>query len=155
LPALRELIPNPVHANVFVDAGIHRDGESRLSLMLEENFEWANQLQAELERGDQFPNWSSDDLREIIPDKNLREQLVAELHPRGLDFFKEPIPVFQGWPDAPCIYILFSSPYASAEIQARQSGWKTYKLDAGHVHMLVDPQTVTDVIIKAINEIGR
>jgi hypothetical protein len=152
LPAIRAAIANPIHAYVFVDAGLPKDGFSRLSLMREENLEWAEQFQAELERGDHFPTWSSDDLRDIIPNESLREKLVAELHPRALDFFTEPIPVFQEWPDAPCIYILFSPPYKGAEIQAKQLGWKTYKLEAGHFHMLVDPLTVTEMIVKAVGD---
>jgi hypothetical protein len=150
LPAIRAGISNPIHAYVFVDAGIPKDGWSRLGLMREENIQWAEQLQAELECGDRFPNWSSEELREIIPDENLRDQLVAEIHPRALDFFIEPLPVFQDWPEAQCIYILFSPPYARAEIQAKQLGWKTYKLEAGHFHMLVDPLTVTEMIVKAV-----
>ena len=149
LPAIRAAIPNPIQAYVFVDAGIPRDGFSRLGLMREEDSEWAEQLQAELERGDSFPNWSSEDLRAIIPDEKLREQMVAEIHPRGLDFFTEPIPVFQSFPDAKCFYILFSSPYRTAERQAQQWGWPTYRLEAGHFHMLVDAQTVTELILRA------
>jgi hypothetical protein len=89
-------------------------------------------------------------LRSIVPDVNLRDQLIAEIHPCALDFFTEPIPVFRGWQDAPCIYILFSPPYARAEIQARQAGWQTYKMEAGHFHMLVDAQAVTDLIVKSV-----
>src|SRR5258706_2944841 len=147
LPAIRKSFANPINAYVFVDAGIPRDRATRLDLMKSENPEWAEQLQAELERGERFPNWSSNDLREIIPNENLRKQLVAEIHPRALDFFTESIPVFQGWPDTPCIYILFSAPYVRAEIQARHPGWQTYKLDGGHFHMLVDASTVADFIV--------
>jgi len=132
-----------------VDAGIPRDGATRLDLMKSEDIDWANQFQEYLEGGGHFPSWSSNDLREIVPDESLREKLVAEIHPRALDFFTEPIPTFQGWPDAPCIYILFSTPYVNAEIQALQAGWKTYKLDAGHFHMLVDAKAVADLIVEA------
>src|SRR5215216_2698863 len=109
LPAIRAAIENSVYAYVFVDAGIPHDGATRLDLMKSEEPEWANQFQEELESGERFPTWSSDDLREVIPNANLREKLVAELHPRALDFFTEPLPVFKEWPDAPGIYILFSS----------------------------------------------
>jgi hypothetical protein len=154
LPAIRQSIANPIHAYIFVDAGIPRDGASRLDLMKTEDAEWAKNLQEELERGGHFPNWSSDDLREIIPDENLREKLVAEIHPRGLGFFSEPIPVFGGWPDAPCIYIKFSAPYSQPAAYAQQAGWQTYELDAGHFHMLVDAPTVADMIIEAVDKLG-
>lgn len=149
LPIIRETMANPVNAYVFVDAGLPRDGASRLDLMREEDLQWAEQFQAELERGGQFPNWSMDDLQDVIPDEVLRRQMVAEIHPRGLPFFMEPIPVFNGWPDAPCVYVQFSDTYAGAEIQARRSGWKTYKLDAMHFHMLIKPKTIMDMLVEA------
>jgi hypothetical protein len=153
LPVLRQAIPNPVSAYVFVDAGIPRTRATRLDLMKSEDPEWANEFQKDLERGERFPTWSMDDLREIIPDENLRRQMVAELRPRGLDFFTEAIPVFNGWPDAPCIYIQFSEAYEWDSSQARQAGWSTYRLEAGHFHMLVDEKVVTDIIVNAVNNI--
>lgn len=152
LPAIAQSLANPVSAYVFVDAGIPRNGATRLDLMKSEDPEWAAGFQKELERGELFPTWSMDDLEEVIPDENLRKQLVAELRPRGLSFFTEPLPVFDGWPDAPCIYILFSAPYQRNAAQARQAGWSTTELEAGHFHMLVDPKAVTDTIVEAVNK---
>jgi hypothetical protein len=152
LPAIRAELANPVNAYVFVDAGIPRDGATRLDLMKSEDYDWAKQFQEYLENGGRFPNWSSDDLHEIIPDENLRKRLVADINPRALDFFTEPIPAFDGWPDAPCVYILLSEPYKSAATQARESGWRTYELKAGHFHMLVEPGAVADLLIRSVNE---
>lgn len=154
LPAIRASIPNPVRAYVFVDAGLPGEDATRLDLMQSEEPDWAQQFQTYLEGGGHFPNWSSEDLLEIIPDEALRGQMVAEIQPRPLDFFTEPIPVFKGWPDAPCVYILFSEPYERAALQARQLGWPTYELEAGHFHMLVDPKAVTDLIINSSNNIS-
>lgn len=152
LPAIRQSIPNPVHAYVFVDAGLPRDGASRLDLMQSEEPEWAEQFQDELEREGRFPVWSLNDLKEVIPDETLRRQMVAEIRPRGLEFFAEPIPVFERWPDAPCVYIHFSPPYNRPAAQARQGGWRTYEMEAGHFHMLVDAKAVTDLIIHAVDK---
>ena len=154
LPVIRGSIPNPVLAYVFVDAGLPRDGATRLDLMQSEESDWARQFQEYLGGGGVFPNWSSDDLREIIPDEALREHMLAEIQPRGLDFFTEPIPMFKGWPDAPCVYILFSEPYQSATVKARRAGWPTYELEAGHFHMLVDPKAVTDLIVNSVNDLS-
>jgi hypothetical protein len=153
LPVIRQWLGNPVNAYVFVDAGIPRDGSTRLDLMKSEDPEWTEQFQETLERGELFPSWSVEDLREVIPDRSLREQLVAEIRPRGLAFFTEPIPVFSGWPDAPCVYIRFSAPYERPAAQARKAGWPTYELEAGHFHMLVDPASVTDMILKAVKKL--
>ena len=153
LPAIRGSVSNRVHAYVFVDAGIPRNGATRLDLMKSEDPEWAEQFQEELERGERFPNWSMDDLQEVILDESLRRQMVAEIRPRGLSFFTEPIPVFDGWPDAACIYIRFSAPYKRPAAQARQAGWPTYQLEAGHFHMLVDPAAVTDLLVEAVDQL--
>ncbi len=152
LPAIRQSLANPINAYVFVDAGIPRNEATRLDLMKAEDPAWAAQFQAELERGERFPNWSLDDLQAIVPDESLRKQMVAEIRPRGLDFFTEPIPVFDGWPDAPCVYIRFSAAYEKPAAQARQAGWPTYELEAGHFHMLVDPTTVTDLLVRFVHE---
>jgi hypothetical protein len=153
LPVIREALPNPIHAYVFVDAGIPVTDATRLEMMKLEDSNWAQEFQVYLEGGGRFPNWSSEDLSEILPDANVRQELVTDLRPRALDFFNEPIPVFTGWPDAPCVYILFSPPYRRAEAQARQMGWQTYTLEAGHFHMLVDPQAVTDLIVNAVQKL--
>lgn len=153
LPAIRQLIPNPVHAYVFVDAGIPRPEASRLELMKSEDPEWAAEFETELNQGATFPNWSFDDLQEVLPDELLRQQLVSELQPRGLDFFIEPIPVFEGWPDAPCIYIQFSPAYDQPAAQAKENGWIVEQCQVGHFHMLVDPISVTGKIIDAFDRI--
>ena len=151
LPAIRAALPNSVNAYVFVDAGLPRHGASRLDLMQSEDADWAKQFQEYFEGSGRFPDWTFEDLQEVIPDESLRRQVIVELRPRGLDFFTEQIPVFEGWPDAPCAYILFSPPYKKVASQAEQLGWRTYALEAGHFHMLVDPKTVTDLIIEAVN----
>ena len=152
LPAIRQSILHPVDRYIFVDAGIPRDGATRLDLMKSEDPEWAAPFQEELKRGGRFPACRMDDLREIIPDESLRRQMVAELRPRGLEFFTEPIPVFEGWPDAPCVYIQFSTPYQRPAAQARKAGWPTYEMKAGHFHMLVDAKAVTDLMIHAVTK---
>jgi hypothetical protein len=152
LPVIRQSISNPVKAYVFVDAGIPRNGATRLDLMRSEDPQWAAGFQQQLERGEHFPNWSFDDLEEVIPNESLRQQMVDEIRARGLAFFVEPIPVFDGWPDAPCVYIQFSKPYEKPAAQARQAGWPTYELEAGHFHMLVDAATVTTMITDAVNK---
>jgi hypothetical protein len=153
LPAIRESLANPVNAYVFVDAGIPHKGATRLELMKSEDSDWVKQFQEYLESGGRFPEWTADDLREIIPDENLRRQLVIEINPRALDFFTEPIPVFEGWPDAPCVYILFSEPYKRAAVQAGALGWQVYELEAGHFHMLVDAKAVTELILESLNSL--
>ena len=153
LPAIRHRLPHSICAYVFVDAGIPHDGLSRLELMKLEDREWAAQFHAALLNGEQFPTWTDDDLREIIPDVDSRRKLVAEVHPRSLAFFTEPIPGFEGWPDEPCIYIKFSESYNWDAREAEKSSWDVYELNAGHFHMLVEPFDVADLIVKSVQQV--
>ncbi len=147
LPAIRQALSQSVAAYVFVDAGVPAASVSRLDAMAAESPERAEQMRELLARGGRFPNWHEEDLREIVPDTQLRQQLMAELNSRGLDFFEEPIPVFDGFPDATCAYLQFSPPYDQAAAYARVRGWPCYKLEAGHFHMLVDPGVVADTML--------
>ena len=148
LPAIRLAAGRPVAAYIFVDAGIPRDGASRLDLMALEDPQFGEQLRLYLVSGGRFPEWKEADLRELIPVTDLRNGLVDELHPRPLQFFAEPIPVFDGWPDAPCGYLQFSSAYAQPAAWAREAGWAYRAMEAGHFHMLVDPAAVADALVE-------
>jgi alpha/beta hydrolase family protein len=153
LPIIRQSTSHAIGAYIFVDAGIPRDNTSRLDLMKLEDDQWAGQFHQSLLQGGRFPAWKEADLLEVIPDNALCREMVAEIHPRALAFFTEPIPVFADWPDAPCAYIKFSAPYDWDFAQAKQAGWLVYEMDAGHFHMLVDPLAVTNVIVNAVDEL--
>lgn len=153
LPAIRHRLTLSICAYMFVDAGIPRDGLSRIELMKLEDQEWAEQFHKTLLDGEQFPTWTEDDLREIIPDRQSRQKLVAEIRPRSLPFFTEPIPVYDGWPDAPCIYIKFSEAYEWDAVQAKQVGWRVDELKAGHFHMLVEPLIVANLIVESVQNL--
>lgn len=130
---------------VFLDAGLPaRDGMSRLDVMATEDADFAAELRADLAAGGRFPAWSPDDLRELLPDP---EALVAELRPRGLDYFAEPIAVPADWPAAPCGYLHLSAPYDGSAVHAAALGWPVVRIEgAGHFHMLMDPVAVADAL---------
>jgi hypothetical protein len=142
-----------VAAYLFVDAGLPKDGLTRLQLMEEESPAWAAEFRLFLESGGQFPLWSDEDLKELVPSPDLRAALLAQLRPRGLDFFTEPIPVFPGWPDAPCAYLHFSPPYDQPASHARQLGWPVLQVEAGHFHMLADPPPVAGWLQKLVEDL--
>ena len=153
LPAMRQTLTQSIIAYVFVDAGIPRDNASRLDLMRLQDSQWAEQFHQTLLRGEQFPRWDAEDLREVIPNATLRQKMAAEINPRALAFFTEPIPVFSGWPDSPCAYIKFSASYAWDFEQAGRANWAVREMNAGHFHMLVNPSSVTNMIIETVQEL--
>jgi hypothetical protein len=154
LPAIRSMIARPVAGYLFVDAGIPIDGASHLDLRALESPEMAQQFRQALAAGERFPTWNEQDLSGIIPDPERRRSLLAELHPRALAFFEEPIPVFDGWPDVPCGYLLFTPTYDVFAERARREGWAYRQMDAGHFHMLVDSKAVADAIMNLVARMG-
>jgi pimeloyl-ACP methyl ester carboxylesterase len=149
LPASRERLGRAVAGYIFVDAGLPEDGKSRLDLF------WDREAAAgfrQVASGGFLPPWTSDDLKEVIPDAAVRVRFVSELRPTPIAVYEEPLPVFQGWPDAPGGYLQFSKVYDSAAEQARRMGWAYRKLDAGHFHMLVEPEVVTNALIELAGE---
>jgi pimeloyl-ACP methyl ester carboxylesterase len=147
LPLIGRETRRPVAGYIYVDAGLPLEGASRLAEMSENAPEFASRLRDELVRGNRAPNWSDDDLRPIIPDDGLRRRVIAELQPRPLAFYEEPIPSPADWASMPSGYILFSPTYSPAADRARQLGWPCYTLSGGHFHMLVDPGAVAAALI--------
>ena len=152
LPAIRELMERPVEAYLFVDAGIPVRGKNWLEQVTAEAPEFAAQVETRLRAGERSPRWTDEDLKDILPDDDVRRRLLAELHPQPLEYFTQVIPVFDGWPDAPCGVLQFSPPYDAAFAHAQQQGWPARKLDAGHFHMLVDPEAVADAMLELLSE---
>jgi hypothetical protein len=145
LPAIRQYLALPVAGYVFMDAGIPLHGQSRLASFGAEAASFREFLAA----GGRYPNWTIDDLKEIVPKAELAERLAADQRPRALPFWEEPIPVFAGWPDAPGAYLLFTDTYRREAERALAMGWPVRKLPAGHFHMLVAPEAVA----QALNEL--
>lgn len=152
LPAIRELTGRPVAAYLFVDAGIPRNGEPRMGSA---DSDFARYLRPFLEDGGTWPQWSADDLREVLPSEEVRRRLIAELRPRPLRFWTEPIPVFAGWPDALCGYLLFSDVYEREARRAREAGWSVRTLRGGHFHQLVEPSAVAEELLALAGAASR
>jgi pimeloyl-ACP methyl ester carboxylesterase len=148
LPAIAARAPQPVAGYIFVDAGLPLDGQSRLEEMEASAPEFAAALRDLDARGERFPNWTDEQLRPLIPDQRLRAQTLAELRPRPLAFFSEPIPRAAHWLSAPCGYLCFSPAYHSAAARARALGWPVHDLPGGHFHTLVDPAGVADALLR-------
>lgn len=141
LPALAQAARHPITAYLFVDAGLPHPGKTRLQEMPEE-------LRRLLASGERFPNWSDEDLREVLPDGRVRQQLLAEVQPRPLNFFEEVLPDVSGWSDAPGGYLLFTQGYRPSLEQAQRAGWPSRTIPAGHFHMLVDPVVVATTLVE-------
>lgn len=139
LPAIRQELGRPVAGYLFVDAGIPADGETRHGAGA-----FAAQLRDLYARGGRYPDWSEDDLRALVPDPAARRLIGPR--PQPWAFWDEAIPVFAGWPDAPCGYLQFTASYDEHGERARREGWPYRRIDAGHFHPLVAPDEVADAL---------
>ncbi len=79
---------------------------------------------------------------------------MAELRPLPLAVYEEPLPVFEGWPDAPCGYLRFSPAYEVPAERAKREGWECAEFDGGHFHMLNDPSAVADALVRLLGRMG-
>jgi hypothetical protein len=139
---------------VFLDAVLPRPGADRLDLLAAEDAGMAADVRAELEAGARFPAWSVDDLVDALPDPAARAVVVTGMRPRGLDFFTEPLPHPDDWPDAPCGYVRTSGAYAYWERVATLRGWAGEPADPddatrlpGHFAALRDPGGLADRVL--------
>lgn len=151
LPAIRQVTGRRVAAYLFVDAMIPENMKSRLDLFGSPD---AAMRFRENAKNGRLPPWSDDELREEIPDNTIRRHFVNELRPLPLAVYEEPIPVFLGWPDAPCAYLQFTPTYDFARKKAEAAGWIYTRMIGGHFHMLVEPRAVTNELIKMAEHMG-
>jgi len=151
LPAIREVTGRKVVAYVFVDAMIPEANKSRLDLFASR--EAADRFRQNAKNG-YLPTWSEQDLRDDIPNAEVRRRFASELKPLPLDVYEEPIPVFAGWPDAPCFYLQFTPTYDIGKQRAQSSGWIYRRMDGGHFLMLVDSKDVTETLLKMLQQAG-
>lgn len=145
----------PVDGYVFLDAMLPRvpRGTTRLQLLHIEDDAYAHQLEEHLRSGGRFPDWDDDQLAESVPDPTARGAVMASLRPRGLDFFTEPLPAAEDWPDAPVAYLQLSAAYDQPATTARHRGWAVSALELHHFAALTDPDRVAAALSRALTDL--
>ncbi len=145
----------PVRGYVFLDAMLPRVGNAttRLELMSLEDASFASSLADELSQGGRFPDWSEADLAESLPDPADRALVLAGLRPRQLDFFTEPLPVPEDWPDARCAYIKLSAAYDKPAATAARRGWDVRSADLHHFGALTHPTAVVELLLQTLGDL--
>jgi hypothetical protein len=125
---------------VFLDAGLPGPGRpNRLDLLRRENGEQAVVLEAQLALGANYPD---------------REFPGVATRPRGREFFEEPLPTSDDWPNAPCGYLRTSSDRESAARQARSRGWPVVETAVDDwVAWLADPDGVARALLTLVERL--
>lgn len=148
----RQASGSPVAAYVFVDAELPRTLKSanRLELLESNDPVSSAALAQQLADGVRVPDWTDVDLRDQLPDATERALLLAGLRPRGMDFFTEPLPVPEDWPDAPCAYLQLSDAYAAAARTAELRSWRVHCQDTHHLWLMSHPTEFAAVLARVI-----
>ena len=151
----RQAAKAPVNGYVFLDAMLPRvpHATTRLQLLALEDSALAASLAEELSAGGRFPDWSDADLAQSLPDPADRALLLAGLRPRRLDFFTEPLPVPEDWPDARCGYIRLSAAYVTSAATATHRGWFVRSVDLHHFAALTDPVALAELLNQTLREL--
>lgn len=145
----------PVAGYVFLDAMLPPvpRATTRLALLHLEDDAAAHRLEERLRSGGRFPDWADDELAEDVPDPGARAALMASLRPRGLEFFVEPLPQPEDWPDAPVAYLQLSAAYDQPATTARHRGWAVSSLDLHHFAALTHPDLVAAALSRALTDL--
>ncbi len=146
LPAAGDRLVNEVLAYVLVDAPLPRDQQSRLEDAPPEFAEQLDRLTVDGRVAPWTEWWSDEVLAALLPDEEIRERFADELQTLPRRLFEETIAVPPGWPDAPCAYLQLSRVYERDATAAARLGWEVRSFDTGHLHMLVDPETMAGAI---------
>jgi hypothetical protein len=136
-----------VQGYIFVDAVLVFNPATRLALMRSEDIEFAQEFEQFLQAGGKFPNWKDEDLKTLIPDDKLRQELLADMHPRSLSFFTEQIEVPASWNTKPCAYIQLSPSYDSYSSQAESIDWTVVRRNTHHFEMVTQPEAIANLLV--------
>lgn len=140
-------------AFIFVDVVLMFEPQSRLDLLYQEGVNFAEEFEAHLKSGGKFPEWTDEQLHSMITDDTIRQSLLTDLNPRGLDFFSEQIEVPNSWTTLPIAYIQLSDSYSFYAKQATEQNWHVVHFPSHHFEMLTNPTRVSQLIINSTESI--
>jgi hypothetical protein len=98
--------------------------------------------------------WDEADTASMYPDADSRAAMTAQEPRLPLDYYLEQVPAPASWSDRRCGYLRFSAGYESEAELARQRGWPVRTVPGEHLHQLVDPMGVSQVIRELAEDAG-
>jgi hypothetical protein len=94
-----------------------------------------------------WTQWWDEDVSGLFPDPATMATVVAQQRRLPLSYFADaqpaaPLP-------ARCAYLAFGDTYAEEVATAQRRGWPVWTLPGRHLHQLIDPEAVADVLVAA------
>ena len=90
--------------------------------------------------------WPEDTLAELVPDEQLRRELIADIPRVPRSFYDVHVAVPRSWWTKPSAYLQLSDTYDDERTRVQAWGWPTRTLDGGHLDLYVDPELIADHI---------
>jgi len=154
VPAVAAAMPARISDIVFVEAALPSRADSARTVP-----DWLAKQVHGLAQGRRAPPWSQwwgpGAMESLVPDAGRRAEIESELPRLPLDYFEEAIPIPDGWSDrVACSYIWFSDPYRPDADEAAGRGWPVHRLPGGHLHMSVEPEAVTALLVEVVEATG-
>lgn len=94
--------------------------------------------------------WDDESVTELFPSPEVRALVEAEQPRFPMSYFRETVRVEHDWASVPATYVAFGDTYEPERSEANAWGWPTRVLEGNHLHMLVEPKQVANVIRRAL-----
>lgn len=91
--------------------------------------------------------WWGPMIEDMLPDDEARERVLSEARPVPRAVFDQPIPAPRLPGSVGLAFLALGEMYRPSFRQAREDGWATTRLGGEHLHMVVDPITVTGALV--------
>ena len=154
MAALQEGLPPEMSGYIFVDSRLPQENAN---LSAQDTRGTVEQRKA-MARDGMLPRWSDwfgpEVMKEVLPNERIRAHFLKELRPIPVGLFEEPLQTPNGWPDITSGFVRLSEFYKPLTEQARVYGWPVIEKDVGHLHMLVQPKVVTEMILEMTDQMG-
>ncbi len=154
LPLIAEGMEHPHAGTVFADASIPADEDVTRAA----DDEFLPVLRGLAGPDGLLPRWtdwwSEQDVAALLPDPDVRREIVAGQPRLPLDYYLQLIPQPRGWAARPCGYLLFSAGYTALADRARERGWPVAFTEGEHLHQVVDPDAVARAIVDLAASFG-
>ncbi len=98
--------------------------------------------------------WPGADLSVLYPDDDTRSAVESEQARLPLGYFTAQVASPPGWADLPTAHVGFGEAYAAEHDVAVARGWPAYRLAGEHLHHLVAPGEVAEVVLTALRRLG-
>jgi hypothetical protein len=153
VPSIFEVAAAPIKRMVFMDALLPHPGRCWFETLPNG---MADKVRASAVDGYAvpWPEWLSDGtLRQLLPNDDLRQTLIAEAPKVPLAYLSATAPRLSRWSETLCCsYIQLSPGYAGETEAAARHNWPIERLAGHHLSMMTQPELISSVLVRLVRQ---